>query len=190
MEQSSRAGITAWSMFFTALAALQFWIIWYQLNGSVPVPDSVHLTGDWSVKLPFSIARPWDIVFLPLFTAAYIRLFTAGKIMAEGRRAYACLVICAALGIVSTAGTVMIFGALYSPISGILVGSAAMMFTVYWLSSDQMWHSLLSCFLGFGLIHGAFYGFWLGLVAAAMLLAVLMVGVVCLLVGERLLLRR
>lgn len=177
-------------MFFSALFAMQFWIIWYQVNGSVPVVASLPLAGDWAITLPFEYARPWDVLYFPILMGAFVMLFTARKIMDEGSSAYACLAICAGLGAVLTLVVTLLFGALYSPIAGILAASAALMFTVYWLSSYYLWNSLWASCLGFGLAHGALYGFSFGLIASAALFAVFSSGLVaCLYAGEFILLK-
>ena len=67
--------IVRWSMVTAGLIAL-FWISWYLVSGSVPVATSIRITPNWTVALPFSISRWWDVLIGPIWSSILILFFT------------------------------------------------------------------------------------------------------------------
>jgi hypothetical protein len=67
-----------WSL-ITAGAIALFWTVWYLCAGSVPVVDSVKMSSNWTLELPFKISRWWDVLIGPIWSVLLISLFTSGR---------------------------------------------------------------------------------------------------------------
>ena len=67
--------IIRWSLVTAGLITL-FWTGWYLVNGSVPVVTSIQMTPNWTVALPFSISRWWDVPIGPIWSSILILFFT------------------------------------------------------------------------------------------------------------------
>ncbi|MDP2692425.1 MAG: hypothetical protein Q8O88_02155 [bacterium] len=67
-----------WSIISAGLIGA-FWLIWYLVTGEMPVVDTLKVTKNWTVELPFGIPRWADLLIGPLFSCAIIHLyFSAG----------------------------------------------------------------------------------------------------------------
>ena len=63
----------------SAMAIAAFWIgIWYS-TGSMPIYQSVQLTPNLAVPLPWAIPRVYELVLGPIFSVILISLFTNEK---------------------------------------------------------------------------------------------------------------
>ena len=75
--------IWRWSLVTAGLIAL-FWTVWYLINGSVPMVTSIKMTPTWTIELPFSVSRWWDVLIGPIWsTIIIIPLFTDEKNIGE-----------------------------------------------------------------------------------------------------------
>ena len=75
--------IWRWSLVTAGLIAV-FWTVWYLINGSVPMVTSIKMTPTWTIELPFSVSRWWDVLIGPIWsTIIIIPLFTDEKNIGE-----------------------------------------------------------------------------------------------------------
>ncbi len=63
-----------WSLASVAAIAA-FWAVWHLIAGSVPTVSMLRLTDSWTINLPFSISRWWDIVGGTLWAAIIAATF-------------------------------------------------------------------------------------------------------------------
>lgn len=57
------------------IVAALFWTGWHTIMGSVPSMEVLSLSPSWSISLPFSISRWWDIGTLPLYAGIMLKAF-------------------------------------------------------------------------------------------------------------------
>jgi len=81
----------------SASAIAFFWAVWYLATGSVPVVESIEMSGTmplaienkeptrvvrpWILELPFRMSRLWDILIGPIWSCLLVRIFANEKIV-------------------------------------------------------------------------------------------------------------
>ena len=78
-EEKKHKLMWRWSL-ITAGTIVLFWTIWYLIAGQVPVTTSIKMTENWTIQLPFSISRWWDVLIGPIWSIVLISLFTNERI--------------------------------------------------------------------------------------------------------------
>lgn len=173
MELSRRTKLI-WSVIIT-IAVAMFWIIFYLVEGYVPVVTEIKMTNNWMISLPLKISRWWDILFAPVWSTTLVLLFIFKKssminteqdvnssINTEhtvtGGLCFGLIAgLCAMLG--RPGG--LIFGLIFVLVIGLLIemraGLVGRLFYFYWILFG------LFAGLGFGLVVGLFYGLLTGL---------------------------
>ncbi len=60
-----------WSIVSAGAIGL-FWSIWYLLAGEVPVVSQIKMWPGWTISLPITLSRWWDILAGPIWTTSII----------------------------------------------------------------------------------------------------------------------
>lgn len=74
--------LVRWALVSAGLVAL-FWGSWYLTYGSVPMVSAIKLTPNWTLNLPFSISRWWDVLMAPVWSTILILIFTNHRDMKD-----------------------------------------------------------------------------------------------------------
>lgn len=153
--------IWRWSLLTAGLIAL-FWIIWYLINGEVPVVENIVLNnkGDIFFQLPFAVSRWYDIFIGPIGSVILISLFTNKKISDNedfGITLTFGLVFGLIYGLIHDMTAIIIInlvcGLIFGPIYGLIFGLVASL--TFGLTAGLVYSFIIS--LVFGLIYGLTY---------------------------------
>ena len=142
-----------------------FWFTWYLTAGQVPVATSLRMGPGWTLRLPFTISRWWDILIGLIWFPIFITLLTNEKIQENENLVYG-LYLGLFTGLASGL-TVGVLSPLLSLIAFVFVLSLLLGFRVFNLVSGLSFG--LACSLGFGLILALVFGLATGIVSTLLL---------------------
>lgn len=152
-----------WSILTAGFIAL-FWTIWYLRIGQVPIVNSIKITPDCTIQLPFGVSRWWDI--LPIWSIILISIFT-NKTFSEKIKKYPNLVGRLGMGLgfslvigvgyaLGIGGAVLLCAFLSGPL---ILGILTNVRLFAWENPNK--NLRFNVYLG--LLLGLFFGFFLGL---------------------------
>ena len=163
MEYHRSQMMLRWSLLTGGLIAL-FWVIYYFINGSVPVVSTLKWSDTQTITLPFLVSRWFDILIGPLYSIIFVYLFISNKIKENEELGFA-LVVALFVGLV----VALFVGLVVAPGFGLVF---ALVFALAVALGFALGFALVFG-LGFGLVFALVFalGFGLGAGLAAVLAA-------------------
>lgn len=134
-----------------AILVAMFWGIW-SLFGSVSATDHLQMTAKWTLQLPFSVSRWWDVLFAPIWALIFVLILSL-KRTKKDKNLDSMLVV----GLVLSLAVGMLFGLGV----GLVIGLFAIL--VFGLASSFDLGIGLDVGLGVGLAVGLAVGLVFGL---------------------------
>ena len=161
MEYHRSQMMLRWSLLTGGLIAL-FWVIYYFINGSVPVVSTLKWSDTQTITLPFLVSRWFDILIGPLYSIIFVYLFISNKIKENEELGFA-LVVALFVGLV----VALFVGLVVAPGFGLVF---ALVFALAVALGFALGFALVFG-LGFGLVFALVFalGFGLGAGLAAAL---------------------
>lgn len=104
-----------------AILVAIFWGIW-SFFGQVPATDHLQITEKWTLQLPFSVSRWWDVLFASIWAFILVLIFSSGRIKKDEDLGAAGLVIGLVFSLVFGLIVALVFGLVFGLIVALGVG--------------------------------------------------------------------